>query len=284
MNAMRTVCRLSIPMLFDVPDAGLDDAGVDGAGNLLVSDGSNGRVYKITPDNQFDVVETIQSTGPEERESSLSIAVAPDSSFCLSDAWRDIVVRYGPRGEYLGELPIEGLLTICRGPECLYALCCVDGEERIGIYDEFGFLAETLPAPARYTARLVPGIVSMDSDPDGNVYLCYGMPPYRIWKVNADGCQTWTQEMDYPDDAILIADIAVDAESRTLWALLACKRSGRQVLDAFSLDGEFLGSYAVPHSEALYGAICSAGNSEFCLLDTGAGPTSGEVLRILKDN
>ena len=272
MNNMQTVWRLSIPELFGIPDAGLDDAGIDGEGNLLVSDGSNGRVYKLSPDNEFDVLPVISSVG-------LNIAVAPDSSFCLSDASREVVARYDPNGEYVGEFPVPGVMTICRGPECLYALSVVDDAERIGIYDEFGFLIDALSAPPR-NARLDPSIVNMDSDLAGNVYLSYGMPPYRIWKVNADGCETWSQEMDYPDNAILIADIAAAPASETLWALLACKKSGRQVLDAFSLDGELLGTYAVPHSEALYGLICPAGNSEFYLLDTGTGPTSGEVLRV----
>ena len=283
MKNMQAVCRLNISELFDLPDAGLDDADIDAAGNLLISDGSNGRVYKLTPDNEFDIFPVIRSAGPEAKESGLNIAVAPDSSFCLSDAWREIVVRYGPCGEYLGELPVPGLLTICRGPQCLYALCTMEDTEEIGIYDELGLMVDRLVAPPRERTRLDPNIVSMDSDPDGNVYVCYGMPPYQIWKATADGFEAWSQDMDYPDDAILIADIAVDAASSTLWALLACRKSGRQVVDAFSLDGEFLGTYAVPHSETLYGVICPAANSELYLIDTGTGPGSGEVLRILKD-
>lgn len=283
MNELRAICRLNIPELFDLPDAGLDDAGVDGAGNLLVSDGSNGRVYRLSPLNEFDVLPVIRSAGSDEKESSLNIAVGPDSSFCVSDARREIVVRYGPGGEYLGEFTVPGVLTICRGPECLYALCVVDNAEEVGIYDELGFMVDRIIAPPRHQARLDPSVVSMDSDPEGNVFLCYGVPPYQIWKVTAEGCETWRQDMDYPDQAILVADIAVDASSGTLWALLACKKSGRQVLDAFSLDGGFVGTYAVPHSETLYGVICPAGDSEFYLLDTGTGPGSGELLRVRQD-
>lgn len=273
MNAMQTVLRLNIPELFGTPDAALDDAGVDGAGNLFISDGCDGRVYKLSPDNEFDILPVIRSVG-------LNIAVAPDSSFCLSDAAREIVARYGPCGEYLGELPVTGVLTICPGPACLYALCSVGDIEQIGVFDELGFMLHALPAPPRQTARLDPAIVSMDSDPAGNAYVSYGTPPYQIWKVTSDGLETWRRDMDYPDDAILIADIAVDAASETLWALLACRKSGRQVLDAFNLDGELLETYMIPHSEALYGVICPAGDSEFYLLDTGAGPGSGEVLRV----
>lgn len=276
MNAMQTVLRLNIPELFGTPDAALDDAGVDGAGNLFISDGCDGRVYKLSPDNEFDTLPVIRSA-------CLGIAVAPDSSFCLSDAAREIVARYGPLGEYLGEFPAPGLITICPGPECLYALAGMDGLAEISIYDEFGFMTHSLPAPAPNT-RLDTAIVSMDSDPAGNVYVSYGMPPYQIWKVTSDGLETWRRDMDYPDNAILIADIAVDPASQTLWALLACRKSGRQVLDAFSLNGDFLGTYMIPHSEALYGVIRPAGNSEFYLLDTGAGPGSGEVLRIRQDN
>ena len=284
MNEMRAACRLNIPELFDLPDAGLDDAGVDGAGNLLISDGSTGRVYKISPDNEFDMFPVIRSVGPGEKESSLNIAVGPDSSFCLADAWRETVIRYGPSGEYLGEFSVPGALTICRGPDCLYALCTLEDGEVIGVYDEFGFPMDILPAPPRQRGRLDPSIVSMDCDPAGNVYISYGVPPYQIWKVTADGLQTWGQDTDYPDSAILIADIAVDQAAGTLWALLACRTSGRQIVDAFTLHGEFLGARAIPHSEPLYGVICPAGNCGLYLIDTGTGPASGEVLRVVEDN
>jgi len=282
LGAVEILWRMSIPELFGLADAGLDDADVDRDCNLYVSDGMNGRVYKLQPDGEFDTFSVIRMRASEAGEGSLNLAVASDSSFCVADADGGSVIRYNERGEHLGEFPAPGILSLCQGHEgLLYVLSSVEGAEQINIYDQLGIPIETLPAPVRHRARLDPGLVNLDCDRDGNVYVSYGMPPYRIWKVSGSEIETWSRGMDHPEDAVLIADIAVDSDAGVLWSLLARKESGRQMLDAFSLDGEFLGTTLIPHSRSLYGVICATGGSELYLLDTSSGPGAGEVLRLL---
>lgn len=275
---METVSRLNLPELFGLGDAGLDDAGTDADGNLYVSDGVNGRVYKLSADGSFDSFSLNQTS-----EQSLNLAVAEDSTFSLADTRDERVTRYSASGEYLGEFPAAGAICLCPGPDgSTYVLSDAGGIERIDVYDSFGFPVEALPAPARQPARLDPGIVNLDSDLEGNVYVSYGMPPYRIWKVKSDGSdvEVWNRDWDFPEDALLIADIALDRNSGILWALLATKQTGQQIMEAFSNTGEFLGTALVPHSQTLFGVICAMGDSEICLVDTGTGPGSGDVLRL----
>lgn len=283
MSDVRIISRLNVPELLGLADAGLDDADVDAAGNVYVSDGVNGRVYKLSPSGSVDAYSVIRPVAGEEEESSLNLAVAPDATFCLADIRNELVARYDESGKFAGEFPAPGVLSLCRGPEGLiYVLSSVEGVEQINVYDQLGGLIDTLPAPVRHRARLESGLVNLDCDPEGNIYVSYGMPPYRIWKVASDGSDidVWSRALDFPEDAVLIADIALDPASGILWALLACKRFGQQLLDAFSPDGEFLGTLAIPHSQSLYGVICSPGGSELCLLDTGAGPGAGDLMRI----
>jgi len=281
LSAVEVTWRLNVPELLGITDAGLDDADVDARGDVYVSDGLNGRVYKFRPgEGLVDVFSVIRSLPVgEEEESSLNLAVAPDSAFCLADARREAVIRYDENGACMGEFAAPGVLSLCCGPDgILYALSNAEGIERINCYDRIGNLANTLPAPARHRARLDPGLVNMESDSEGNIYLSYGMPPYRVWKVKADGSglDAWGRQIEHPEDAILIADIALDQSANVLWALLASRRFGRQMLDAFSPEGEFLGTVEIPHSESLYGVICAPGGSDLCLLDTA----NGDLVRI----
>jgi sugar lactone lactonase YvrE len=284
-STVEVTWHLNLPELLGLPDAGLDDADVDERGNVFVSDGLNGRVYKLRPGggslDAFDVIRP-HPVG-EEEECSLNLAVSPDSTFCLADSGGEVIARYDGAGNSVGEFAAPGALSLCRGPDGLiYVLSSVEGIEKIDVYDELGSLVDTLPAPARHRAHLDPSMANLDSDPDGNVYVSYGMPPYRIWRVSADGSGTdrWSRPIDFPEDAVLIADIALDPTSRVLWALLACKQAGRQVLDAFGPDGEYLGSAEIPHSESLYGVICAAGGSGLCLLDTGSSRGAGDLMGI----
>ena len=284
MSAVEVVWRLNIPELLGLAYVGLDDAGVDADGNVYVSDGTNGRVYKFQPDGVcVDAFSVVASDCTGESVCGLNLAVAPDSTFYLADAANDAVIRYDEYGGFAGEFAAPGALSLCRGSQGLiYVFTNAEGIERINSYDSLGALVDTIPAPARHRAHLDPGLVNLDSDFEGNVYVSYGMPPYRIWKVKADGSgiDTWGRAMDYPEDAILIADIAFDQASGVLWTLLACKQFGRQMLDSFGPDGEFLGTVEIPQSEHLYSVICAAGESDLYLLDTGTSPGSGDLMRI----
>jgi streptogramin lyase len=275
---------LNIPDLLGLADAGLDDVDVDADGNVYVSDGVNGMVYKFPPN--IIAVESFSVIRPgtvDEEESSLNISVAPDSTFCLADSGNERVIGYSASGEYMNEFPAPGGLSLCRGPEgMVYVLSNAGGVEHIDCYDQLGGLITALPAPARHREYIDSGLVNLDSDSDGNVYISYGMPPYRIWKVSADGSgmDAWGREIDFPEDAILIADLAVDREAGVVWVLLACKEAGRQLLDAFSLAGEFLGTVEIPHSQALYSIGCSSGGTELYLLDAFTGPGTGNLVRL----
>lgn len=275
---------LNIPELLGLPDFGLDDADTDPQGNIFVSDGVNGRVYRIEPGGSVDAF-SVSAPVPagEEKESSLNLAADDDAGFYVADSPNDLVHRHDDNGSFLGAFPAPGILSLCRGPGGLiYLLSSDDGCERIEARDQLGSLVSTLPAPVRYRAHLDPGLTNLDSDPDGNVYVTYGMPPYQVWKVYADGSgmDVWRREIDYLEDAVLISDLAFEPQSRILWVLLACKDSGRQLLDAFSPDGVFLGSVPIPHSDSLYGVVCSSKDSGLYLVETGSGPGSGDLVRI----
>lgn len=282
MGSVEIMWKLNIPELYGLPDFSLDDADADSSGNVYVSDSVNGCVFKLAGEggetDRFD----IGVPSPDENVSSgLNLAVSSDSMIYVADAARELVTKHNDQGATVGEFAVPGVLSLCHGPDGLvYALANDEGIERINSYDQLGMI-DAIPAPARYRAHLDSVLVNLDSDSDGNVYVSYGMPPYRIWKVKADGSamDAWGRELDFPEDAVLISDIAVDSESGVLWALLAYKEHGLQSLDAFSLDGEFLGTHAIPHSSNLYGVICTS-ESGLYLLDTGTGPGAGDLVRI----
>lgn len=273
---------VNIPQSLGLVDGALDDVDVDADGSIYISDGINGRVYKFEDDGSTsDIFSVIRPVSWGGEELSLNLAVAEDSSFYIADAAAGIVARYNEFGNPLGEFKAPGILSLCAGPEGLvYALSNYEGAEHIHVYDQIGSLMDTLPAPPRHRAYIDVGLVNMDSDAEGNVYVSYGMPPYRIWKVNPVNAEmhTWEKDMDYPEDAVLISDITVDHSTGILWVLLAFRRAGRQVLDAFSPNGEFLGTMDVPHAENLYGVICSSIESRLFLLNTSTGPGGGDLI------
>ena len=275
MSRLEVVRLLNIPDLLGRPDAGLDDIDADSLGNIYISDGLNRRVYKVLSDGEsFDSFDLSQAIPLGNGDSILNLSILPDSTFCVADPMMEMIIRYDEQGFYTGEFTAPGVLSLCQGPEgSLYVLSDDEDIERIFRYDDFGFQIDTLAAPARHRGKLDSSLAKIASDSEGNVFVSYGMPPYRIWKVRADGSEidAWGMESDHPEDAVLIADIAFDSGSGILWALLACKRFGQQLLDAFSPNGEHLGSVEIPHSKNLYGAICIPGGSHICLLDTGAG-------------
>lgn len=284
MPEVEIVSQINIAELLGLAEVGLDDADADAQSNVFLSDGVNGRVYKVDPNgfvvNSFDVIKPKESS--EGMETSLNIAAAPDSTFCLADTSSEVVVRYAADGSVTGEFPAPGVLSLCHGPDGLFRILSSDeGIERLQLYDALGSLVEELPAPPKSRARLDAATVNLDCDADGNVFVSYGMPPYRVWKVKADGSETVAlgREIDCPEDAVLIADIAVDPVSNGVWVLLALKRSGRQVLDFFDRDGDFAGSTELPHSESLYGVLCASGGSQIDLVDTGSGVGAGNLVR-----
>lgn len=279
------VSQVNIAELLGLADIGLDDADADAQSNVFISDGVNGRVYKIHPDgvlsDSFEVMRP--NDAGEGVETSLNLAAAPDSTFCVADVGNASVVRYGADGRVMGEFPAPGVISLCHGPEGLFSvLSSCEGKECIHLYDYLGSRVESLPAPARSRARLDAAIVNLDCDHEGNVFVSYGMPPYRVWRVSADGSEMTAlgRDIDYPEDALLVADIAVDPVSGGLWVLLALKQAGRQILDFFSGDGDFVGSAELPHSNSLYGVLCASAGSQLNLLDTGSGPGAGSLVRV----
>ncbi|MHB0912382.1 MAG: NHL repeat-containing protein [Armatimonadota bacterium] len=271
MNPARVVWRLSIPEILDLASFGLDDADTDELGNIYIADGANGRVYKFAPNsvllNIFDM--------PRSGNCCSNLAVLPDSAFAVSDPDSGAVRLYDPWGAPSGEIWAPGVLNVCSGDNRLYVFSRAEGMERIDCYDPAGDLLDVLQVPGGTQADA--GLVNIDSDSEGNVYASCGMPPYRVWRVRADSPKTviLEREVDHPEDAILIADIAVD-DSGTLWALLAYKEHGLQVLDRFAPDGAYLGSAGAARTENMYGAICSAGEGDLYLLDT----EEGELVRV----
>ncbi len=298
LNEIQMVWRLNIPESLGLVEAGLDDLGVDGEGNIHISDGVNGAVYRFRSSGETDRTFDVIRPGPlNGRESGLSLAVVADSSFYVADPGGERVVRYDSLGQTLGEFTALGLLSLCWSrSDHVYALASDDDGERVDCYDSIGSRIEGLCAPRRRRARLDPELVSIDVDADGRAYFTYGMPPYRIWRVSEcggstpllpgaeggvgpphseDDCsselETWCRDLDHPEDALLISDLALDAAGSLLWVLLASREAGRQMLDLFAIDGRFLGSSALPHSENLYSSICAADDGALYLLDDAGG-------------
>lgn len=274
---------MNIPDMLELPDFSLDDVEADARGNLYVSNSAQRNIIKLDCSSGAPKQIISGTSGPAvTADMSLKLAATPDSILYVADTAQGLIARYDENGEFLGEFPSAGVLGLCHGADdVIYALSNDEDIERINSYDQLGQI-DTLPAPARYRAHLDPVLVSLDSDADGNIYVSYGMPPYRLWKVKADGSEmeAWTRQIDYPEDVILISDLAFDRNSGILWVLLAHKEFGLQMLDAFTPDGEFLGSTGIPHSSNLYGAMCTC-DSALYLLNTGTGPGAGDLTRVV---
>jgi hypothetical protein len=107
------------------------------------------------------------------------------------------------------------------------------------------------------------------------------MPPYQISRIRADGSRTDTlrRDIEFPNDAVLIADIAVDRATGNLFALLSCKTAGLQLVDCFHPDGQFAGVLGLPHHESLYSVLSISPDSSVYALNTGNGPGAGDLLR-----
>lgn len=292
MIEVSTIWRVNIPELLGLFDFGLDDLGVDGAGRAYVADGVNGSVYRFglggAVEQTFDAIRPTNLNG---MDAALCLSVADDSSFCAADPGSERVVRYDALGQAVGEFAAPGILALCRAPdEAIYALVCSENGEHIDCYDSLGSRLESLCAPRRSRARLVPELVAIDADRVGRAYLSYGMPPYRIWRVsrssgNADEAEAscvpsdldgWGRVLDHPEDALLISDLTFNRSGSILWVLLAMRDSGRQVLDAFSDSGDFLGSAALPHMDNLCSGVCAAADGSLYLLDS----SDGDLVRI----
>lgn len=279
---MQTVWSVNIPQSLGLVESGLDDLGIDGRGNIHISDGVNGSVYRVRPNGETDT--TFEVIRPGGADGGLHLAVVPDSSFYVADPSRDRIVRYDSNGHAVGEFTAPGLLALCRSPgDDLYVLASDSDGERINCYDFIGSRIDALCAPRRHRAHLDPELASIDADADGRAYVSYGMPPYRVWRVSrtevepaetdkeCPNLETWQRDLDHPEDAVLISDITCEPVTSMLWVLLASRVAGRQMLDAFSGAGEFLGSVALPHSDNLYASVCSTGDGALCLLDGVAG-------------
>lgn len=284
MSAVEIVWQVNIPELLGLAQGGLDDMDVDAEGNVYIGDGMNGAVYKFRSTGElassFDVVTSAPFEG---EEAGLNLAVAPNSCLYVADPGNGVVVRYDAAGQKTGEFPAPGILELCCGPaDALCILSVEGGTERIDCYNSAGGFIEALPAPARRRARLDPELVNLEADPEGRIYVSYGMPPYRIWRVSpgSEGIEAWGRDVEHPEDAVLIADIAFEPTTSVLWVLLAGRKSGRQMLDTFSADGKYLDSIAVPFKENLYTAVCAAGDGTLYLLEGGTGPGSGDLVRI----
>jgi hypothetical protein len=260
----------------------LDDIAVDKAGNVFVVDSMNKSIYKLSSSSIL-IESYAVAAGSSEDTSFLKLTVHPDSSFWVADITAGSVVRYAETGNLANEYWTPGILALCQGPNALtYVLSETDGMCRIDAYDTEGTIVDVLPAPKRDRVDVDPSLISMAADSHGNVYISHGMTPYTIWKVWADGSgmvAIGREIEEYSEDAVLVSDIAIDSESGILWSLMACKEAGLQLLDAFTLDGEFISTTGIPHSDSLYSVLSAAGDSEIYLLDNGTGPGSGELLR-----
>ena len=103
-----------------------------------------------------------------------------------------------------------------------------------------------------------PTLFSLDADAYGNAYMSQGMPPYQIWRIRADGSgvDTFSRHIEFPEDAILIADIGVDRASGNVYSLLSCKAAGLQLVDRFRPQmANSWGFWAFRTSEALYSVL-----------------------------
>jgi hypothetical protein len=158
----------------------------------------------------------------------------------------------------------------------------VDGQQHVVSFDQMGNPISEMPGPARANAILDPTIVNLDSDADGNVFVTYGVPPYQVWRLSADGSgiDTIGRDLDQPADTILVSDIACDRRSGILWVLLGIREQGLQTIDAFSPDGRLVGSFGIPLSESILNVACACDSGLYLVNTGGTGPSSGDLLRI----
>lgn len=292
MSGAELIWRVNIAEAFGQFQVGLDDLGIDADGRIYVGDGVNSSVCRLRPEGETDAVFDVMKPAPfRGEEPGMNIAVGCDS-FYVADPGNERVFRYDSLGQNVGEFSASGVIAISRAPEdSVHVLASGADGERIDCYDTIGSHAGSLCAPRRYRAHLDPELASIDVDTSGSVYVSYGMPPYRVWRIArpdsdpeitqddaqcGDITEPWGRALDHPEDAVLVSDLAFDPAEGVLRVLLACRESGRQVLDTFSTVGEYLGPIPLPHSDNLYTAICSAGDGYFLLLDGAAG----ELLRM----
>jgi sugar lactone lactonase YvrE len=283
LSSAEIVWQINIPEALDLAFIEANDIAIDPNGNIFVSDIANSGVYKFDSSPQPVGIFQVDFSDQDDMRMPPSIAVAPDSTFSIADPKNEGVTMYNEDGKYAGEYGVPGVVCLCQGPNySTLAMTSIDGCEHINIYDEFGSLVEIIPAPSRHRGMIDPAFVNMDCDSQGNMYVSYGMPPYRIWKIAPRGMNThtWTREFDYPEDAVLISDIAVDPGTGVVWALLACRNYGRQMIDAFSPDGDFLGTVYIPQADKLFGLISADSNSNLYLVDTGTGPGASDLLKL----
>lgn len=270
---------MNIPQLFTLPDFSLDDAAVDSEENVYVTDSINCSVYKFAP-NAVPVGTFSVNCSPDTDATVMNLAVDSRSNFYVSDAVNGLILKYSDDGRQTGDYWTPGVITLCSNIHgSIYVLSESAGIERIDCYDPEGNLVDVLSAPARGVKIEDASLLNMDVDAQGNVYLSDGLPPYRIWKIRADGTGTdvLTRHLDHPEDTILIADIGIDSTTGNIYALLALKHRGQQMVDVFSPQGEFIETLGVPHSVMMYSVISPAGDS-FYFLNTSTGPGSGDLM------
>ena len=267
--------KVNIPSLLGLSDASIDDAGIDSNGFIYACDGTNGKIYKVQADGKDADVCFV----PNTRDSSLKLAVMPDSTFYAADISTGMVMRYDENGSPAGSFGAPGVLSLCSAPDgVLYTLTRNGCDEQLNAYDELGSMINSIPIFLENTHN-DPTLINLDADSDGSLYLTLGIPPYHIWRINPEtaeiGCIS--RSIEYPDNMALISDIAIDQSTNMLWVLMAYRESGRQMMDLYRPDGCLSDTIAVPRSDNLYGIIC-AFNSSVYLLDTGAGPGSGNIV------
>ncbi|MHB1458533.1 MAG: NHL repeat-containing protein [Armatimonadota bacterium] len=267
--------KIDIPSLLGLPDASFDDAGIDSNGYIYACDGTNGKIYKVQPDGTGADVCLI----PNSSTSSFKLAVMPDSTFYTADISSGMVMRYDENGSPAGSFGAPGILSLCAAPDgVLYTLSKNGCEEQLNAYDELGSLINSIPIYLE-NAHNDPILINLDADSNGSLYLNLGTPPYHIWKINPETVEiaSISRPIEYPDDAILISDIAIDQSTNMLWVLLAYRELGRQMIDLYNPDGSLSDTLAIPRSDNLYGLVC-AHNGSVYLLDTGSGPGSANIL------
>lgn len=266
---------INIPSLLGLPDASFDDSGIDSSGYIYACDGTNGKIYKVQPDGMSADVCFV----PNSRGSGLKLAVMPDSTFYAADISSEIVMRYDENGSSSGSFGAPGVLSLCAAPDgLLYTLTKNGCEEQLNAYDELGSMVNTIPIFLE-NAHNDPTLINMDTDGTGNLYITLGTPPYQIWKINPETAEitSISRSIEYPDNVALISDIAIDKSTDMLWALMAYRDFGRQMIDLYTPDNNLVETMPIPRSDNLYGIVC-AWQGLVYLLDTGSGPGSGNIV------